>query len=150
MFVMLCRQVAVDQRCGGVNAVVRDDAVVRFQIGRRKADGVAASVAADDDALDAVRPAEHPAGKIDSSLGQSLANPRRAYPSAREAGPPHLVRDKPKLTAHLPKQIDIAAAVLAERKAFAEIDLLRVQAVANDIGQKSFGRLRRQTRGRTG
>ena len=45
---------------------------MRFEIGGRETDGVAAAVAADDDALDAVRAAEHPAGEIDVARRRAI------------------------------------------------------------------------------
>ena len=46
--------------------------------------------------------------------------------------------------AHFSEERYVAAAIFAESKAFAQIDLLRMQTVANDIVQEILGRLRRK------
>src|SRR5437762_10497597 len=49
----------VDQ-CGGcIGAVFRDDAIMRMEISRRKTDALTATIAADNDAFDTIRAAEH-------------------------------------------------------------------------------------------
>ena len=65
---------AVDQRGSSINAVTRDDAIVWFEVGGRKADRVATAVTANDHSLDAVRAAKHPPGEIDPALGQEFTD----------------------------------------------------------------------------
>ena len=56
----------------------------------------------------------------------------------------HFVRKKPQFGAHPLQKFDISAAAFAERKTFTEINLLCMQPVVNNIGQKFLGRQRRK------
>jgi hypothetical protein len=101
-------------------------------------------VAPNNNALDAIRPPEHPTRKIYTSVGEQLADLRRANAHPVDLDLIDLVGDKAKILTHLAKQLDITAAILAKRETPTQIDLASLQAVVNDIAQKDFGWLARK------
>src|SRR5688572_3160031 len=103
---------------------------------------MAPAVAADDDPFDAVRAAKHSPGEINASLFKQLSDSRRADPLAAKLNFRNLVGEKAEFFAHLAKQVDIAAAILAKRKALAEINLSCMQTVVNYFVQEIICGLR--------
>ena len=120
---------AVDRAGGGVDAVRRQELVLRLEIRGRKADGPAAAVAFHDGAVHIVLMPEQRPRLVDAALAEQPPNPRAADDEVLVADRIDLLGVEPVARAERPQQREIAGAIVAEQKVGADPDLGDAQPV---------------------
>jgi hypothetical protein len=109
-----------------------------MKISSRKSQGDAAFRATHDSSFDTIRPTEHAARDIHPALLQQFANSTRAHAAPTQAHLCYLIGKKAETLTDSPQEIDVALTIMTEGKAAAEINLLCVQPIGNDVAQKIF------------
>jgi hypothetical protein len=127
-----------------INAVGRQHAVLKLQVGRGEKEFAPDTAPLRDHPFDAIWPPEHAARQIDATRLEQHSDHRRADAPTAHLHLGNFGGVKPELTADPFQHLDVAAPLVPEGEPLAQIDFTRPQSV-NDVAlNKIFGEQRRQ------
>ena len=127
------------QGCGDIHALERDHTIARLKIRGRKAQFYAALSAAHDPAFYAIRPAQHAARAIHSTLIEQFADASRTDAFPTETHLRNFLGKESEILADALQKFDVPFAIMTESKTAAEIDVPGMQPIGDHVAQEIFG-----------